>query len=161
MSGDRQIQEIVTRCVSIMVLFHGIERTGRAKDEMIGEVESIVVVMTETDETEQQVLRQVESELIARYGHEVGTRLNSQFCSALDSARSQDVISRPGRSSRVMARRAERRGTIFGHAAAQHVSRELPRYLRPSWVRTTRRSTQTSASLPCDRLTVGPRYSTE
>lgn len=86
---ERQLQETVARCVGIMVYFHNDpERTQRTKERMVAEVQVVAGWVVEMGldhrQTDERVLCPVEAELIARYGHEVGPRLNRLFLEAFD-----------------------------------------------------------------------------
>jgi hypothetical protein len=89
MSIQRQFQEAVARCVSIMVFYHNSERTpdslGLMRSE-IREVAGLIAALARPDEDPYQVDLPVEGELMARYGHEVGPRLFADFRDALGAA---------------------------------------------------------------------------
>ena len=86
---ERQLQETVARCVSIMVYFHNDpERTPKTKERMVAEVQVVAGWVAEMGlkpgQTDELILRPVEAELFARYGHELGLRLNRMFLEAID-----------------------------------------------------------------------------
>ena len=98
---ERQIQETIARCVSIMVYFHNEERTPKVKAMMIAEVQTVVGFVGElglglgSREVEERIVIPVEGELLTRYGHEVGRRLNAEFVSAFGDTRNTDPAQGP------------------------------------------------------------------
>jgi hypothetical protein len=82
------VQEAVARFFSILVEYHDAVRTPAARSQMVAEVravvEGIVVMGLGIGETDSLVLRPVEAELLARYGPEVGTRINAEFVEAFE-----------------------------------------------------------------------------
>lgn len=89
MATEREIQETIARSVAIMVCFHNSEKTKRAGAMMVSEVQTVAGMVLELDlgvgETDDCILRPVEQELLMRYGHEVGPRLNTEFLKAFES----------------------------------------------------------------------------
>jgi hypothetical protein len=91
---ERQAQEIIARCISILVAYHNGERTPEATAMMAAKVQAVAIWVDELDfsigETDEQVLRPVEAELLARYGHEAGVRISREFLEAFESVRYGD-----------------------------------------------------------------------
>jgi hypothetical protein len=85
---ERQLQETVARCVGIMAYFHNAARTRQATELMDAEVRDMAGRVAEWDmgavEVDGLILRPVREELHARYGHELGPRLNRLFLEAFD-----------------------------------------------------------------------------
>src|SRR4051812_6723624 len=90
---ERQIQETVARCVAAMVYFNNAERTQGERDLMAAEVQlaSAWVLQAGSGEVRERVLAPVEGELFARYGHEVGPRLNGLFLTTFDGLKADDA----------------------------------------------------------------------
>ena len=86
MATERQIQETIARCVSIVVFFHNSQKTPKMKTMMVAEVQTVAGWVEELGmggmAADEQILLPVELELLARYGHEVGRRLNAEFARA-------------------------------------------------------------------------------
>ncbi len=99
MVSDRQIRETVARCVSTMVFYHNGERSRDTAELMTVEIQVIAGFVEEwgfdAAEINARVFRPVESELIARYGHEVGPRMLGEFIDAFESVRSFGAGWRP------------------------------------------------------------------
>jgi hypothetical protein len=89
MNSERAIQETIARCVSIIVAYYNSGPNERATREMIDEIRAVAEDATSFSlgirETVEQILHPVEAEIFARYGHELGSRLNSQFLMAFES----------------------------------------------------------------------------
>ncbi len=94
LSTERQVQEIITHCTSILVAYHNGERTPEATAMMVTKVQAVAIWVDELDfsigETDEQVLRPVEAQLLARYGHEAGVRISLEFLDAFESVRYGD-----------------------------------------------------------------------
>ena len=88
MATERQLQETVARCVSIMVYYHNTTRAPQAKERMIAEVELVAAWVLELDlspgDTDRHIFRPVEGELLARYGPEVARGLHAEFLDAFE-----------------------------------------------------------------------------
>jgi hypothetical protein len=86
---ERQAREVIARCISILVAYHNGERTPDATAMMATKVQAVAIWVDEldlsVDETDEQVLRPVEAELLARYGHEAGVRISREFLDAFES----------------------------------------------------------------------------
>ncbi len=86
MATERQTQETIARCVSIVVFFHNSQKTPKMKSMMVAEVRTIADWAEELGmcgmAADEQILLPVEAELIARYGPVVGRRLNAEFAKA-------------------------------------------------------------------------------
>lgn len=90
MFTDRQVQEAIAQAVSIMVGFHGDGRNPHCQEVMAAEVQVLTGWIFEAglkpEEVERRILRAIGDELVARYGHEVGPRLNAEFLAVFDGA---------------------------------------------------------------------------
>jgi hypothetical protein len=88
MNTERAIQETVARCVAIMVAYYNSGPNERATREMIEDIQAVAesarAFALGIRETVEQILKPVEIEIFARYGHELGSRLNSQFLMAFE-----------------------------------------------------------------------------
>ena len=88
MATDREFHEMVARCVSIMVSYHGAGRTRQTTAEMVREVHAIAREVMglghRAEEVIERVLRPTEAELLARYGHEAGVRFHAAFLDAFE-----------------------------------------------------------------------------
>ncbi len=86
MATERQIQETIARCVSIVVFFHNSRKTPKMRTMMVAEVQAVARSAEELGmggtATDERILLPVESELLARYGAVVGRRLNAEFAKA-------------------------------------------------------------------------------
>ena len=86
MATERQIQEMIARCVSIVVFFHNSQKTPKMRAMMASEVQAVARSVEEAGlggmAADERILLPVESELLARYGQEVGRRLNAEFARA-------------------------------------------------------------------------------
>ena len=96
MSYENQIREAVARCLSTMTRYHGRRRSPYSTLLMIAEVQAHAAWVTEMGlgpgEVVERVLRPVEAELTARYGCELGNRLNSDFLKAFENYGTFDVL---------------------------------------------------------------------
>ena len=83
MVTDRSIQEITAQCISTMVFYHNCERSQKADKQMIAEIQAISSTVEElgisTSDIDERIIRRVDVELTARYGHELGARLFGMF----------------------------------------------------------------------------------
>ena len=88
MTTERQVQEAIARCVSLMVFYHNGEKTTKTRGLLTAEIRAVgesVRGLDFGDETSGQgILRLVESELRDRYGTEGGGRINAEFARAFD-----------------------------------------------------------------------------
>ena len=84
----RQVQEIIARCVGIVVSYHHGGRCEASSRRMVDDVQAVrgevLGLGLSPDEMEGLLIRPVSGELIARYGHELGPRLNAEFLAAFD-----------------------------------------------------------------------------
>ena len=66
-----------------MVFYHNCERSQKADKQMIAEIQAISSTVEElgisTSDIDKRVIRRVDVELTARYGHELGARLFGLF----------------------------------------------------------------------------------
>jgi hypothetical protein len=88
MATEREVQEAIARCVSSMVLYHNGKRSRETTTAMVAEVQAAAGWVSaqgwEIGETDERILRPVEGELLARYGHELGVRLTTEFLKAFE-----------------------------------------------------------------------------
>jgi hypothetical protein len=88
MDITRAVQELVARCVSIMVSDYNSGPSERANQEMVADVRAVAASVDQlslgVQETAHNILRPVESELLARYGHELGGRIYVRFLAAVE-----------------------------------------------------------------------------
>jgi hypothetical protein len=88
MATERQLQETVARCVSIMVYYYNTPRAPETKERMIAEVKLVAAWDIELDlspgDTDRHIFRPVEGELLARYGPEVARGLHAEFLDAYE-----------------------------------------------------------------------------
>ena len=86
MLTERQLQEMVARCVATMVYFHDAPKTQQTKILMNAEVQAHAAWVSGLNlgerGTDESILRPVESELIARYGHAAGHKCFNEFAKA-------------------------------------------------------------------------------
>jgi len=79
---------MIAKCVAILVFYHNGERTRAARTGMVADVQVVADEVASLDlkmsETDERILRPVETELFARYGHEVGSRMNTEFLMAFE-----------------------------------------------------------------------------
>ena len=89
MRADDSLEEGAARCWSIMRRYHGSERKDEARALLIAEVDTLVGWLLELrpppGAIERRILGPVEEYLLARYGHEVGMRLNAEFVRAFEA----------------------------------------------------------------------------
>ncbi|WP_406695856.1 hypothetical protein V5E97_33150 [Singulisphaera sp. Ch08] len=89
MATEREIQETIARCVSIMVYYHNCGKTAHTKEQMtaeIGTVAQTVKGWASGNDPWGRILDSVNAELIARYGFELGVRLDGEFYKAFEDA---------------------------------------------------------------------------
>ncbi len=88
MTTQRQIQEAIARCVSLLVFYHNGEKTTKTRGLLAAEIRDVgesVRGLDFGDETSGEgILRLVECELRDRYGTEGGGRINAEFTRAFD-----------------------------------------------------------------------------
>ncbi|MDR3632870.1 MAG: hypothetical protein P4L84_03485 [Isosphaeraceae bacterium] len=87
MATDREVEETIARCVGIMVFYRNSGRTTQSKSRMAAEIREVGGCVREWHSTNGVVGRIVDSvkaELIARYGHELGVRLDGEFYMAFE-----------------------------------------------------------------------------
>jgi hypothetical protein len=104
MTDERQLQEATARCVGVMVFYQHSERTRDSLARMGSEIRQVAeriagMGLTE-DKIEREVVRTVEFELMARYGHELGPRIVADFLDAYPRGWAPDPNEAPGSSSR-------------------------------------------------------------
>jgi hypothetical protein len=83
MSQERKFKETVARCVSIMVCYHNSDESPDAEQVMVQDVRAIVDWVAKEAvgkrKTRSRILRPLTSELVSRYGDDVGGRLSDEF----------------------------------------------------------------------------------
>jgi hypothetical protein len=85
MINERQMQETVARCVSIMVFYHNSKKSQRAEMVvvLIDDAQAVAgwasEAAMEEPEVRERLFRPVTSELVARYGEDVGMSLSADF----------------------------------------------------------------------------------
>jgi hypothetical protein len=88
MATERQIQEMIARCVSVVVFYQNGEMTAKTKAMRADEFRTVAGRVRELGlspgATEERILCPLEAELIARYGPEAGRRLNAEFLKAFE-----------------------------------------------------------------------------
>ena len=88
-SIERALSETVARCVRIVVYYYNVERTGRSRRVMSTEIRAAVGWLADSGldggALDGGVVDPVEGELVARFGHELGSRLNREFVRAFDA----------------------------------------------------------------------------
>jgi hypothetical protein len=76
MATERQIQEMIARCVSIAVFYHNGEMTPKTRASRASEFRTVAAELKRwglsRGAMEGRILRPLEAELIARYGTEAG-----------------------------------------------------------------------------------------
>lgn len=96
MPTERQIEETISRCVSIMIYHHHVERRGASKAQMIAEVQLVAGWVEEmalmSDDVEDRIFRQVRIELFMRFEHEVAQRLIGVFVEAFDDLKMAHAV---------------------------------------------------------------------
>lgn len=125
MTDERQLQETIARCVSILVFYRNTEQTPDSTDRMAAEIRSelreFAGMKTEVDRL---VFRPIELELMARFGPEMGPRVVSEFLSichpspceaerhsiAMES--DMNIVCRPGKAEPDRAALAQRLGFV-------------------------------------------------
>ena len=114
MATEREIQETLARCVSIMVFYHQGNRSNNSRDLMVAEVQTLAAWVGDLGLDDgvvtDHILRPMETEMLARYGPEVGPRLAAAFRGAFEGPE------RPGRASK--ARSGPRAKAVEGATAA-------------------------------------------
>jgi len=97
MTIERQAQRAVALCMDILNRYRAGEKTAVARATMASEIQTIADWALQSDfepaQTDEQILRPVEASLLARYGHELGPRLNRQFLAAFEAVGTLDPMS--------------------------------------------------------------------
>ncbi|MDR3634318.1 MAG: hypothetical protein P4L84_10985 [Isosphaeraceae bacterium] len=90
MATERDARELIDRCVSCMVFYHNSKAAPHAESAMVAEIQAIPALIAAIglngDDANDRVIRRVENELLARFGHEAGWRLFNEFTAAYDAA---------------------------------------------------------------------------
>ncbi len=94
MANEREIQELVARCVSCMVFYHNTKADPQARATMMSDVRLIRTQVgplgLDGEDIEQWIVRPVEYELVVRYGNEAGWSLFREFTEAFGT-----ILKRP------------------------------------------------------------------
>jgi hypothetical protein len=84
---ERDIQEVIARCVAGIVYYRNSQKTPQLEEQMATDAASVAAWLQRSGlqaaEVDAQVLRPVEAEVIARFGRETGLRLSSAFAKAV------------------------------------------------------------------------------
>jgi len=100
MATERQVQRTVALCMSIMNRYHDGRRSPQAKAAMVSEVQAVAAWVLDLDldpgRIDERILRPVRAALVARYGHELGTRFEREFLTAFDSVGTSEPMILPG-----------------------------------------------------------------
>lgn len=89
MATERDILEMIARCVSIMVFYHNSGKTAHTKDQMAAEIGAVAQSVNQwrmADSLRIRILGAVNAEMVARYGSELGVRLDGEFYKAFVEA---------------------------------------------------------------------------
>lgn len=94
-ANERQIQETIARCVSCMVFHYNVKKTPKGKAQTVAELGAIAEMVKEFElragEVNDRILGPVESELVTRYGREVGGDLYADFAKAFGGTRDSGI----------------------------------------------------------------------
>ena len=89
MLNEGEVRETIARCVSIIVYYHNCGRTQQTTTAMVDDIQVVAGLVAGQElgirQIDERILRPVEAELLARYGHELGFRLNKEFVEAFDA----------------------------------------------------------------------------
>ena|SRR5260370_28625805 len=106
MAYERETHVALTRCVSIMTLYHNGEQSPSTKQSMASEIRAIAGSMDELKlgwiRKERQIALPVEEALLTQFGPRVGEILNSDFLRAFQ------VSTEPGGAMQVKVPRQKR-----------------------------------------------------
>ncbi len=83
MTTDREIQETVARCVSVVVYYHNCGRTTRAQEVFEADVAVIRDWLRVAGATGQVIGSQIRAELLERYEPQLASLLFNEFVAAL------------------------------------------------------------------------------
>jgi hypothetical protein len=89
MATEREIQEMIARCVSIMVFYHNSGKTAHSEDQMAAEIGAVAHSVKQWPSGNDpcgRILDSVNAEMIVRYGSELGVRLDGEFYKAFEDA---------------------------------------------------------------------------
>ncbi len=87
MATDREVEEMIARCVGIMVFYRNSGKTTQSNRRMVAEVRAVAGCVKEwhpADGVVRRILDSVKAEMIVRYGHELGVRLDGEFYTAFE-----------------------------------------------------------------------------
>ncbi len=83
MATAKQMRQTVDRCVNTMIRYHDAGRTRHTNLLMVAELQAhaawVLDLGMDVAETVENILHPVETELIRRYGHELGLRFYDEF----------------------------------------------------------------------------------
>lgn len=99
MASEREFQETVARCVSMMVYYRNDLRSAAAAaamtDEIHGVARQIATLGPIAADWSRDLRRRVQEELVARYGRPIGGCLHDEFLGAFEgAARRQGALQR-------------------------------------------------------------------
>ncbi len=106
MATDREVEEMIARCVGIMVFYRNCGKSTQSKTRMAAEIRAVASCVKEWHPAHGvvvHILDSVKAEMIARYGHELGVRLDGEFYRAFDGEATPMAIRSP----------SETRGDVF------------------------------------------------
>ena len=89
MPTDREIQETIARCVSIMGFYRIMGKSAQSKALMAAEIGAVahsVKQWSSVNDPCGRILDSVNAEMIVRYGSELGDRLDREFYKAFEDA---------------------------------------------------------------------------
>jgi hypothetical protein len=82
MAPDCEIEQVIARCVGIMVFYRNRGKTTESKAQMAAEIRAVARSVKRwhfDDDVIERILDSVKTEMIARFGHELGVRLDDEF----------------------------------------------------------------------------------
>lgn len=112
MTKERQVQETIARCLNVMIRYHDDDRSAQRRALMVDEVHFMATVVKELGlsllDTEERILQPLGTELLARYGYEVGPRIYAEFLQAYDNLPTKN----PGAHARAVVNPGHRPPTV-------------------------------------------------
>lgn len=96
MMPERQVQELVARCVSSLVFYVNSGQTRQAQDARAADARAAARLVTRWGmsdrDTAEALLRPVEAEMVARYGRAEGRRLSGEFAATFTRSAGADPV---------------------------------------------------------------------
>jgi hypothetical protein len=87
MTTEREIQETVARCVSVMVFYHHSKKSSQTTALLADEVRRIAewtaTAKLDASFAHERIFKPFSRELITRYGDDVGAKLTAEFFDTL------------------------------------------------------------------------------